>query len=218
MPPAFPVPSFNQQFKALRRRLGLTQQEMAARLQVSRPYVWQLEKGVKSGGPKLRRAVALMESTTAPVQGATERREVMKEARLSQGRFIPLLTLAQAGRAMVSWESLPTDWFDKVPTESSDENAFAIEVRGDSMEPHIREGDRLVMTPSKPPVNGDVVVARFRDGGTVLKVYRESDGGKTVHLTSFNPEYPPSTYRRTEFEAIVPAETLVKTLRPGLFR
>ena len=209
--------SFAQQIKALRKKLGLTQDEMAARLEVSRPYVWQLENGTKPGGPKLRRAVARIKQAAAPGRRAA-RHEILREVKPRRPRFIPLLSLAQAGRAMVSWETLPDDWSDRVPTESSDENAFAIEVRGDSMEPYIREGDRLVMLPSKLPANGDVVVAKFLNGDTVLKLYHESDGGKTVHLASFNTEYPPATYRRSEFEAIVPADTLIKKMRPGLFR
>ncbi|MDO9457384.1 S24/S26 family peptidase [Nocardioides sp.] len=42
-------------------------------------------------------------------------------------------------------------------------------VRGRSMLPGLREGDRLLVRYGVPPAAGDVVVARFRDGTVVVK-------------------------------------------------
>ena len=63
---------------------------------------------------------------------------------------------------------------------------FAV-VRGDSMRPGLREGDRLLVSYRRTPSAGDVVVARFADGTLAVKraVERRDRGW---WLLSDNPE------------------------------
>ncbi len=209
---------FAERLKALRLNLGLTQEQMGARLRVSKNYVWQMENGTKPGGPKIERDVERMEQALVEKPISARGGDIMRDVKLIQPRFVPVLTLAQAGKVMTSWDSLPEDWYDRVATDADDEKAVAIEIRGDSMLPHIRQGDRVVVTPSHEPHNGDVVVALFVNGDTVLKLYHELDGGKLISLASFNPEYPPTTYRRNEFRLIAPVHSLVKRMRTNPFQ
>ena len=63
---------------------------------------------------------------------------------------------------------------------------FAV-VRGDSMRPGLREGDRLLVSYRRTPTEGAVVVARFADGTLAVKraVKRRGPGW---WLLSDNPE------------------------------
>ena len=63
---------------------------------------------------------------------------------------------------------------------------FAV-VRGDSMRPGLRGGDRLLVSYRRAPSEGAVVVARFADGTLAVKraIERRDDGW---WLLSDNPE------------------------------
>jgi hypothetical protein len=67
-----------------------------------------------------------------------------------------------------------------------DENAYALEVTGDSTEPLYRDGDVLIVSPNAAPRKGDRVVLRTTDGEVML-VRRTA---KMVELASLNPAHP----------------------------
>lgn len=69
------------------------------------------------------------------------------------------------------------------------ENAFALVVEGDAMEPVYRAGDRLIVTPDDPPRRGDRVVVRQRSG-TIQAWQLGESGVQSVSLTSLNPMRP----------------------------
>jgi len=241
--PDFAAQTMNigDRIKALREKLHLTQEEMAARLKVSRNYIWQLEAGTKPGGPKLERDVELMEKSpmtppptakrrgdiidvevieqspisalSALVKAAKPALDIMRDVSLSALRYIPVLSWAEAGRIIVAFDEMPENYLDKMPTDVHDPLAMGIEIRGNSMEPIIFEGDRVICLPSQEPRNGDIVVAKLANDGIVLKLYHETDNGKTIHLASFNPLYPPKTYQRSELERIVPVDSVLKKVR-----
>ena len=63
-------------------------------------------------------------------------------------------------------------------------------VRGDSMRPGLRPGDRLLVSYRRSPRVGDVVVARFADGTLAVKraaERRTTDGTPQWWLLSDNP-------------------------------
>ncbi len=69
-----------------------------------------------------------------------------------------------------------------------DDNAYALEVTGDSMEPLYREGDVLIVSPNSAPRKGDRVVVRTTDGEVMAKVLVRRSA-KTVELASLNPAH-----------------------------
>jgi SOS-response transcriptional repressor LexA len=71
----------------------------------------------------------------------------------------------------------------------SDPNAYALEIRGRSMEPLFSEGDRVIVSPSRPFVPGKLCVVRARGGKVWLR--RVERHGDTYSLLSVNPAYPP---------------------------
>ncbi len=62
---------------------------------------------------------------------------------------------------------------------------YAIEVSGDSMEPVLRDGDVVVIDPSRTPEHGDIVVCLI-DGENYIKQF-QVNGRHT--LKSLNPKY-----------------------------
>ncbi|MEM9591076.1 MAG: helix-turn-helix transcriptional regulator [Pseudomonadota bacterium] len=105
---------------------------------------------------------------------------------------IPVIGMAQAGTngyfddggypVGEGWEHVH---FPRV----EDENAYALEVSGESMEPLYREGDVLIVSPNATTRKGDRVVIRTADGEVMAKLLIRRTS-KTIELASMNPDHP----------------------------
>lgn len=106
---------------------------------------------------------------------------------------IPLIGFAQAGAGgFFDDGGFPVGggWDQVRFPEVKDENAYALEVSGDSMLPLYRDGDIIVVSPNSGVRRGDRVVVRTRDGEVLAKVLMRRTA-KTVELESLNKEHPP---------------------------
>lgn len=109
---------------------------------------------------------------------------------------IPLISYVQAG----VW----TDVVDNYAPGDAEEflltdlelsgNAFALEIKGDSMLPEFKPGDRVIIDPSVSPQPGDYVVAKNGEEEATFKKYRPrsvNERGETVfELVPLNEDYP----------------------------
>jgi len=104
---------------------------------------------------------------------------------------IPLLGLAQAGKGGFFDDSgfpVGSGWEEIDVPGVTDQNAYALEISGDSMEPVFREGDTIIVSPSATIRKGDRVVVKTVDGQVMAKIMQRQTA-KTVELASFNPEH-----------------------------
>lgn len=111
-------------------------------------------------------------------------------------RAIPLISYVQAG----AW----TDVVDNYQPGDADEflltdlelssNAFALEIKGDSMLPEFKAGDRVIIDPAVCPQPGDYVAAKNGEDEATFKKYRPrgvNDRGDTIfELVPLNEDYP----------------------------
>ena len=65
--------------------------------------------------------------------------------------------------------------------------AFALMVKGDSMEPEFVDGNIIMVDPSMPPINGSYVVAE-QDGGHIFRQLRVHEGKQ--YLQPLHDGYP----------------------------
>lgn len=111
-------------------------------------------------------------------------------------RRIPLIDYVQAG----NW-TCPADPFaagDAAEWLMTDldlaECAFALEIKGDSMLPEFRPGDRVIIDPEVQPQPGDFVVAKNGEGEATFKKYRPrgaNERGQVIfELVPLNEDYP----------------------------
>jgi phage repressor protein C with HTH and peptisase S24 domain len=106
-------------------------------------------------------------------------------------RRIPLIGLVQAGSGGFfddagfpvggAWEEIG---FPGV----RDENAYAVEITGDSMEPVYRDGDIIIVSPNSTPRRGDRVVVRAKSGEVLAKILKRQTAQK-IELASFNAKH-----------------------------
>lgn len=106
-------------------------------------------------------------------------------------RRIPLLGFAQAGGdGYFDDAGFPVGggWDEMSLPEIGDPNAYALEISGDSMEPVLRDGDMVVVSPSAPIRRGDRVVARTVEGEVMAKQLARRSA-KRIELKSLNPAH-----------------------------
>jgi SOS-response transcriptional repressor LexA len=196
--------NFAERLRFWRMSHHLTQAEAAARLDIDRAYLSQIERG-RAPGTALRTRFLLLEKAasikTPPNVGAAYNL-----------RNLPVLSWAQAGQA-AEYGEIPADWDEVVPSDVSDERAFGVRLRGDSMEPRFSDGDIAILLPSIPPSNGDVVVANLKNEGVLCKIMHVQLDKNVITLSSYNPAYPPMERHRDEFNWMFPVSSIVKLLR-----
>lgn len=104
-------------------------------------------------------------------------------------RQIPLIAYSQAGKPGFFDDSgFPTgaSWDEIESPGVIDQNAYAVEIQGESMLPVYREGDIVIVSPSTSIRKGDRVIVRMTNGEMMARIlHRQS--AKTVELSSFNP-------------------------------
>lgn len=111
-------------------------------------------------------------------------------------RKIPLISYVQAGDWIKATNSYQVgnahEWL-LTDLELSD-NAFALEIKGDSMLPDFKPGDRVIIDPAVSPSPGDFVVAHNGNGEAKFKKYRprgqNEHGEYVIELVPLNSDYP----------------------------
>jgi phage repressor protein C with HTH and peptisase S24 domain len=123
-------------------------------------------------------------------------------SRSDAARRIPLIGLAQAGDGgFFDDAGFPAGagWDEIVFPNVADENAYALEISGDSMLPAYRDGDVVIVSPNSPVRRGDRVVVKTRDGEVLAKELKRRTA-KTIELRSINPEHPDRSFEAKDVQ------------------
>jgi phage repressor protein C with HTH and peptisase S24 domain len=117
---------------------------------------------------------------------------------------VPLLGFAQAGAGgFFDDGGFPAGhgWDQVDAPTARDDGIYALKVTGDSMMPVYRDGDTIIVSPTREARAGDRVVVKTRDGEVMAKVL-EKKTQKAVQLASLNPDHPKRTVPVAEVEWI----------------
>lgn len=135
-------------------------------------------------------------STNPPPESATS----ILMQKIKGGYRIPVLGKVVAG---VPLEAV-TDILDyeEIPEEMGRSGEyFALEIKGRSMEPVLREGDVVIVRQQPEVENGEVAIVLVNGGEATVKKVQESPAGLT--LIGYNVAvYEPHTYTREQCEQL----------------
>ena len=118
---------------------------------------------------------------------------VDKSARSNARRLktVPLVGFAQAGYGgLFDDAGFPTGegWDQILFPNITDENSYALQVNGDSMEPALRAGDTIIVSPNVSVRVGDRVVVKTVHGEVMAKVLKNQNA-RRIELESINPAH-----------------------------
>lgn len=129
------------------------------------------------------------------------------------GRRVPVITSIQAGMWAEIVDSFqPGDAGDWLLTDIDlSDSAFALDIRGNSMEPEFKDGDRVIIDPEIAPQPGDFVAAKNGEQEATFKKYRprgmDAHGNIIFELVPLNDDYPTL---RSDIEPIRIVGTMVE--------
>jgi phage repressor protein C with HTH and peptisase S24 domain len=155
------------------------------------PSTESLAKVLDATGASLEAFTTLVTGARAIATGTPPR---------SVTRRVPLIGLAQAGgEGFFDDGGYPVGggWDEVSLPEIGDQNAYALEISGDSMEPVFRDGDMIIVSPAAPIRRGDRVVTRTIAGEVMAKQLARRSA-RRVELKSLNPAHPDRSFDLAE--------------------
>lgn len=114
---------------------------------------------------------------------------------------IPVIDYVQAGSWTQASDPYPAGQGHArlTPDVAVGATAFALDIKGNSMEPEFREGDRIVVDPARKPLPGDFVVAKTghpdESSEATFKKFTRPRPDR-VELVPLNPDHPTLTIDR----------------------
>jgi phage repressor protein C with HTH and peptisase S24 domain/DNA-binding transcriptional regulator YiaG len=126
-----------------------------------------------------------------------------------EARYVPLISWAQCGQ-LTDFEDV-YDYEGYVAFNVQDRKAFAVTLRGDSMEPRYKAGDVAILYPSRKAETGNLVIAKIKNEGVVFKRFQIlSREPSRFRFISENPNYEPIERGEEDLEWIYPVANVVQ--------
>lgn len=183
--------STNEWVRAARKHAQLTQDGLAEKLEMSKGNVSGWENGRHKPSFDQMKRISALTGYPLPLGGGSN-----IEAAPMGGRRIPVISAIQAGMwAEIVDSYQPGDASDWLLTDIDlSDSAFALDIRGNSMEPEFKDGDRVIIDPEVTPQPGDFVAAKNGEQEATFKKYRprgmDAHGNIIFELVPLNDDYP----------------------------
>lgn len=115
------------------------------------------------------------------------------------GVKVPILGRVAAGIPIEEIEDV-IGWEEISESMARKGKYFCLEIKGDSMEPDLRDGDIVVVCHQNTAENGDIVIAQVNGNEATCKRIAISETGIT--LMSYNPKYEPMPFTNEQIESM----------------
>lgn len=207
--------SLGEYIKRYREEKGLSLRDFAKLSDISHTHIDSIEKGVdfRTGKPvritnetiqKLSSALHVDESYLFELSiGRTPNKEKRSK------HIIPVLGTVQAGIPLDAIEEI-LDYEELHPSMvEHGEEYFALQVKGNSMEPRMREGDVVIVRKQSDVDHDDIAIVLVNGEEATIKRVIKSEAG--IMLAPNNPAYEPKFYSNKEI-AELPVTILGKVV------
>lgn len=181
---------FSEQLKMLRNKKRLSQAKLADELGVSASTVAMWESGERE--PKNYETLELI------ADYFNVNMEVLLTGKLSPTK-IPVLGRVIAGIPIEAVEEV-IDYEEIPQSMAKNGEYFALQIKGDSMEPKFSAGDVVIVRKQEDVDNGDIAIVLVNGNEATVKKIRKFDGG--INLIPTNSNYDVLTYTNTQIEQL----------------
>ena len=182
--------------KEIRARKNISLDDIASEIGVAKSTIQRYENGKinKIKLPVVHAIAIALNVNPAWLVGKADSPDVVLN---NQPVRIPVLGRVAAGIPITATEEI-IDWEEVEPGMVADGEYFALQIRGDSMEPRICNGDVVIVRQQSSADDGDVVIALVNGDDAIckrLKIYQDG-----IALVSNNPAYSPLYFSKEEME------------------
>ena len=181
---------FSEQLKMLRNKKRLSQAKLADELGVSASTVAMWESGERE--PKNYETLELI------ADYFNVNMEVLLTGKLSPTK-IPVLGRVIAGIPIEAVEEI-IDYEEIPQSMAKNGEYFALQIKGDSMEPKFSAGDVVIVRKQEDVDNGDIAIVLVNGNEVTVKKIRKFDGG--INLIPTNSNYDVITYTNAQIEQL----------------
>ncbi|UEA45516.1 LexA family protein [Collinsella stercoris] len=175
----------SQNIKRLRKQAGMTQVELAEKLDVARSTITQWETGWSSPRMGMVQKLAGVFGVTSADMLAEDSEGLPSGAMpvAASSATVPLLAIGRVHAGALTDEEEVSHRVE-VPSSvlSGHPRAFALEVEGDCMDRVIPEGSHVLVDPDREPGNGSIAVVETDSYQAVMR--RWYRGSSTLMLTA----------------------------------
>lgn len=135
--------------------------------------------------------------------------DLVEEPTKKKTKFmIPVLGVVRAGLPMDAVENIID--YEEISEEMARQGEFfALKIKGDSMEPRIKEGDVVIVRKQPDVESGDIAIVLVNGDDATIKKVQKFDGG--INLIPSNSAYNVLTYSNAQIESL-PVQILGKVV------
>lgn len=112
---------------------------------------------------------------------------------------VPVLGTVRAGLPMEAVENI-LDYEEISEDMARQGDYFALQIKGDSMEPRIKEGDVVIVRKQPDVESGEVAIVLVNGDEATIKKVQKFNGG--INLVPSNPAYEVKTYSNDDIESL----------------
>lgn len=188
---------FGINIKELRKKKGLTQEKLASVIGVERSTVGKWES--KNIIPSSEMLQYLADYFDVSIDELLTTIGEQNNTSPKKGIKIPVLGRVQAGIPIEAIEEIID--YEEIPRDMAYQGEyFALQIKGDSMEPRMKEGDVIIVRKQSDCESGDTAIVLINgDDATCKRIKKTSEG---IILMSTNPKYEPMFFSNTEIQKL----------------
>ena len=195
---------FSENLQYYLSKNGMSQADLASKLQLGQSTVAEWYYGRKYPRPSNMQAIA----DALGVYLSDLREPRRKSGAVRVAHVIPVLGSVPAGIPIEAIEDI-IDYEEITEEMARNGEYFALRIRGDSMEPRIKEGDIVIIRKQESVENGEIAIVMVNgDDATVKKFYKSAAG---VQLIGTNPNFTPIVYTPEQVQQL-PVRVLGKVV------
>lgn len=186
--------SIGERIKNARKIAGLTQLELAKKTDLSRSYIGDIEKNRYN--PSVSTLQLIATATNTPLEDLLPSTKTASST--GRGIRIPVLGRVVAGIPIEAVEEI-LDYEEITPELAATGEFFALQIKGDSMEPTLRDGDVVIVKKQPTVDSGDIAIVLVNGNDATVKEIKESPAGITLigHNAAI---YTPQFYSNKEIQ------------------
>lgn len=197
--------TIGERIKERRKQLGLTVDELAERLGKNRATIYRYESNDIEKLPTtvLEPLAKALDVTPAYLMGwlkPSQAKSLTPNDLRANTKPVPLVGRVAAGLSCHAEDNIEGYILTDCELLHEGYDYFWLNVKGDSMEPELHDGDRVLVRKQKALERECYAVVRIDDeDGVVKRVKVEAD---KITLTSVNPYYPPREFCKEDMNRI----------------
>lgn len=191
--------TIGERLKDLRERLGMSQVDFAAKINVSKQSLYKYENNIITNIPSDKIEAAAKVGNISPAYLMGWDNNILpissRDKESKKGITINVLGRVAAGIPIEAIENI-------IDTEEISEDMattgefFGLQIHGKSMEPRICEGDVVIVRQQDDAESGEIVIATINGTDATCKRLRKYRDG--LELISINPSYEPMFFSTEE--------------------